>query len=95
MKNSCYKWQKTGLQISLEVAEPESDTDSMQPGPSTQTPCRPHGEPPGRCSGDIRKHVLEKIVKGEEGKRKYPARRCHVCVTHKKRSKLATFVSSA
>jgi hypothetical protein len=31
----------------MEVAEPESDTDSMRPGSSTQTPCRPHGEPLG------------------------------------------------
>jgi hypothetical protein len=32
------------------------------------------------------KHVLEKIVKSEEGKRKYPAKRYHVCATHKKGS---------
>jgi hypothetical protein len=37
--------------------------------------------------------VLQKIVKSEEGKRKYPARRCHVCATqththtHKKKKK--------
>jgi hypothetical protein len=31
----------------------------------------------------MQKHVLEKIMKSEEGKRKYPARRCHVCATHK------------
>jgi hypothetical protein len=30
----------------MEAKEPESNTDSMQPGPSTQTPCRPYGEPP-------------------------------------------------
>jgi hypothetical protein len=34
----------------------------------------------------MRKHVLEKIVKSEESKRKYSARRCHVRATHKKRS---------
>jgi hypothetical protein len=45
----------------------------------------------------MQKHVLEKTVKSEEGKRKYPARRCHICVTHtqKKGVKLGTFVSSA
>ena len=41
--------------------------------------------PPGRLSGDMRKHVLEKIVGSERGKRKYPARRCHVCAAHKQR----------
>jgi hypothetical protein len=43
----------------------------------------------------MRKLVLEKIVKSEEGKRKYPAGRCHVCATLKKGVKLGTFVSSA
>jgi hypothetical protein len=66
-----------------------------KPGPSTQSPHRPHGEPPGRLLGDTWKYVLEKIVKSEEGKRKYPARRCHVCATHKEGVKLGTFVSSA
>jgi hypothetical protein len=69
-----------------EAAEPESDTDSIRPGPSTQTPRRPHGEPPGIPSGDMQKYVLEKTVKSDEGTRKYPARRCHVCATQKKRS---------
>jgi hypothetical protein len=78
----------------MEAVELESDTNSMQPGPSTQTPRRPHGEPPGRLPGDMRKHVLENIVKSEENKRKYPARRCHVCATHKKVVKLG-FASSA
>jgi len=27
----------------------------------------------------MRRYVLEKIVGSERGKRKYPARRCHVC----------------
>jgi hypothetical protein len=70
----------------MEAGERELDTGSMQPGSSTQTPRRTHGEPPGRLSGDIWKHVFEKIVKSEEGKRKYPARRCYDCATHKKRS---------
>jgi hypothetical protein len=30
--------------------------------------------------------MLQRIMKNEEGKRKYPARRCHVFATHKKRS---------
>jgi hypothetical protein len=41
------------------------------------------------------KYVLGKIMKSEEGKRKCPARRCHVCAAHKKWVKLGTFVSSA
>jgi len=48
----------------------------------------PHEDPPGRLLGDMRKHVLEKIVGSERGKRKYPARRCHVCAAHKKRSEI-------
>jgi hypothetical protein len=38
--------------------------------------------------------MLEKTVKSEEGKRKYP-RRCHVCATHKKRSETRYILSSA
>ena len=59
----------------------ETDTDAARPGTSTQTPRVPHEDPPGRLSGDMRKHVLEKTVESERGKRKYPARRCHVCET--------------
>jgi len=64
----------------------ETDTDAARPGTSTQTPCVPHEDPPGRFSGDMRKHVLEKIVGSERGKRKYRARRCHVCAAHKQRN---------
>jgi hypothetical protein len=74
----------------MEAVERESDTDSMRQGPSTHTPRKPHGELPGRLLGDMYKHVLEKIVKSEEGKRKYPARRCHVCATHKKKKRAET-----
>jgi hypothetical protein len=78
----------------MEAVEPESDTDSMRPGSSTQPPRRPYREPPGRLLGDMRKHVLEKIMKSEENKRKYPSGRCHVCATHKKGVKLGTCVCS-
>ena len=50
------------------------------------TPRGPKQDPPGRLSGDLRKHKLEKIVGGGEGKMKYPARQCKVCAAHKKRS---------
>jgi hypothetical protein len=79
----------------METVEPESDTDSMLPGPSTPTPCRAHGEPPERLSGDMWKHVLQKIVKSEEGKRKYPASRCMFVQLIKNGVKLGIFVSSA
>ena len=46
----------------------------------------PKQDPPGRLSGDFRIHKLEKIVGGGEGKKKYPARLCEVCATHKKQS---------
>jgi hypothetical protein len=54
------------------VAEPESDTDLVQPGPSTPTPRRPHVDPPRRLSGDMWKHSLMKIVKSENSKGKHP-----------------------
>jgi len=66
--------------------ETDSDKDTARTGTSSQTPRVPHEDPPGRLSGDMRKHVLEKIVGSECGKRKYPARRCHVCAADKKRS---------
>ena len=58
----------------------DTDTDAARPGTSTQTRV-PHEDPHGRLSGDMRKHVLEKTVESELGKRKYPNRRCHVCET--------------
>ena len=63
----------------------DTDTDAAHTGTSSQTPCVPHEDPSGRLLGDMRKHVLEKIG-CERGKRKCPARRCHVCAAHKKRS---------
>ena len=62
-----------------------SDTDAARTGTS-QTPRVPLEDLPGRLSGDMRKHVLEKTVGSERGERKYTARRCHVCAAHKKRS---------
>jgi hypothetical protein len=52
----------------MEAVEPESDADSMRPGPSTETSRRPHGETV------MRGNVLEKIVKSEDSKRQYTAR---------------------
>jgi hypothetical protein len=75
----------------MEAVEQESDTDSMRLGPSTQTPHRPHGEPPGRLSGNMRKHVSEKrrargnILVGD----------AMFVKIAKKGVKLSTFVSSA
>jgi hypothetical protein len=40
--------------------------------------------------------MLEKIMRSEEGKRRYPAKICHICATHKKTGgTLNTFVISA
>jgi len=75
--------------------DPDTDTDAAHTGTSSQTPRLHHEDPSGRLSGDMRKHVLEKIVGSEQGKRKYPARRCHVCAAHKKEVKLGTSASSA
>ena len=71
----------------------DRDTDAACPGTSTQTSYVPHEDPPGRLLGDTRKHVLEKNVGSEWSKRKYPARRCHVCAAHKE-VKLGTSASS-
>ena len=59
----------------------DTDTDAARRGTSTQTPRVPHEDLPGRLLGYMQKHVLEKTVGRELGKRKYPARRCHVCET--------------
>jgi len=59
----------------------DTDTDAARRGTSTQTPRVPQEDLPGRLSVDMWKHVLEKTVESERGKRKYPARKCHVCET--------------
>jgi len=64
----------------------DTDTDPECTGTPSQTPRVPHEDPPGRLLGDMQKHVLEKTVGSEQGKRKYPGRRCHVCAAHKRRS---------
>jgi len=64
----------------------DTDTDAARRGTPSQTPRVPHEDPPGRLSGDRRKHMLEKTVASERGERKYPARKCHVCAAHKERS---------
>jgi hypothetical protein len=50
--------------------------------PEKQTPRGPKQDPPGRLSWDFRIHKLEKIVAGEKGRKKYPARHCRVCAAH-------------
>ena len=69
------RYKELLLQVAKDWAtdKVETDADAARPGTSTQTPCVPHEDPPGRLSGDIRKHVLEKTVGSERGKRKYPA----------------------
>jgi hypothetical protein len=69
----------------MEVVETESDTDLVQPRPSTPTPRMSHVDPPGQLSSDMRKHVLIKIGKSEHCKNKYPTRQCCVSAVHKRR----------
>jgi len=86
MRNKAFLLQ-VAKDWATEKVETDADTDrgAARPGTSTQTPHVPHEDPPGRLSGDMRKHVLEKTVGSKRGKRKYPARRCHVCAAHKQR----------
>jgi hypothetical protein len=60
-----------------------------------QTPRGPKQDLPGRLSRDFRIHKLEKIVAGEKGKEKYPARQWKVCAAYKKQSEFRYIVSSA
>jgi hypothetical protein len=71
------------------TAQSAAGTDFAQAGPSTPTPRRPHVDPLGRLSGDMRKHTLVKIVKGEHAKGKHPVRQCRVCASHNKSSATA------
>jgi len=53
----------------------------------------PKQDLPGRLSGDFRIYKLEKIIGGGEGKKKYPARQCTVCVLYIRSDvKLDTFL---
>jgi hypothetical protein len=55
--------------------------------PEKQTTQRgPKQDLPGRLSGDLGMHKLEKIVGVEEGKKKYPTRQCKLSAAHKKQS---------
>ena len=64
----------------------ESSSDDLQLKVKQSKPRGPKMDPPGRLSGNFRIQKLEKIVGSGEGKRKYPARQCKVCASHKKRS---------
>jgi hypothetical protein len=63
----------------------EKPQDEVQPTTSqTPTGRTPKLDPPGRLSGDMKKHTLESIV--GSGKKKFPTKPCKVCSAHKKRS---------
>jgi hypothetical protein len=79
----------------MKAAQSQSDTDSVQPGPSTHTPCRPPVDTPGQLSCDMQKHVRGKIVKSEYGKRSILLGNAVFAQFTRKRSKLGTSVSSA
>ena len=57
----------------------ESNSDDLQLPEKQTTPRGPKQDPPGRLSGDFRKHKLEKSFCGGEGKKKYSTRQCKVC----------------
>jgi len=69
----------------------EANSDDLQLPEKQTTPRRPKQDPPGRLSGNFRIHKLEKIAGFVEGKRRYPARQCIVCVANKKRSETRYF----
>ena len=83
------------LQVAKDWATDKVETDAARPGTSIQTSHVPHEDPPGRLSGDMRKHVLDKIVGSERGKRKYPAGGAMSVLPTNKEVKLGTSASSA
>jgi hypothetical protein len=70
--------------ISEDQNTAKSSSDDLQVPEKQSTPRGPKQELPGRLSGDFRIHKLEITVDGGEGKKKYLARQCKVCATHKK-----------
>jgi hypothetical protein len=64
----------------------ESSYDDFQLPEKQTTPRGNKQDLPGRFSGDLRLHKLEKIVAGGEERKKYPARQCKLCAAPKKRS---------
>jgi len=74
----------------------DTDTDAERTGTSSQTPRVPHEDPPGRLSGDMRKHALEKIVGSERGvKENILLGGAMFVLPTKKEMKLGTSASSA
>jgi hypothetical protein len=51
MPNLGHFTSNPGVKHKMEAVERESGADSARPGPSTQTPCRPHGDPPWESFG--------------------------------------------
>jgi hypothetical protein len=59
-------------------------TDKLQSTEKQPAPWAPKQVTPDRLSGDFRRHKLEKIISGSEGKKENPTRQCRVCNRHKK-----------
>jgi len=72
--------------LDIRSPESESSSDELQLPENQTTPRGPKQDPLGRLFGDFRRHKLEKLVGGGEGKRKYPLRQRKVCAAHKKQS---------
>jgi hypothetical protein len=65
---------KTWVADKMKMSEPDSDTDTIRPGPSHPTQRRPRKDPPGRLSGDMWRHFLQETVQFGEGMKKSPCR---------------------
>jgi hypothetical protein len=59
-------------------------SDKLQSPEKQSAPRAPKQDTPSRLSGDFRRHKLEKIISGGEGKKENPTRQCRACNTHKK-----------
>ena len=78
-RNSCTRQVGPGYQKSrIEVSQVLMTFNYQRWGPKQ--------DPPGRIFGGFTIHKLQKIVGGEGGKRKYPARMCKLFAAHKKQS---------
>ena len=75
--------------------ETDTDTDAAHTGTSSQTPCVHHGDPSGRLSGDMRKHVLGKLLEVNGIKGNILLGGAMFVLPTKKEVKLCTSASSA
>lgn len=83
LQNKC-RFKKFLLEVAREWITLDSNECSFVPGTSSRTSKRaPYKDPPFRLSGQLKDHVLEKIVTGVKIN---PTRTCRVCSSKGKRS---------